>query len=151
LPLIFPHRTGAVQNDLGKKCATYVAVVEQPGVGTVEQPSVGSASRKERSHNGGFQFDPTSGAVQRKLCASTVIPDARTLPCFSTVSVRCPDARNSHYISINSITARHHFRPPDFSKADPQKKSSDIVNFLKSFEFWKSIMYQIMQMKMHGF
>jgi hypothetical protein len=31
------------------------------------------------------------------------------------------------------------------------KKLSDIVNFLKSLEFWRNIMYQMMQMKMHGF
>jgi hypothetical protein len=37
-----------------------------------------------------------------------------------------------------------------FLKAAPQKKLSDIVNFLKSLDFWRNIMYQIVQLKMHG-
>jgi ABC-type polysaccharide transport system permease subunit len=28
---------------------------------------------------------------------------------------------------------------------------SDIVNFLKSLDFWRNIMYQMVQLKMHGF
>jgi hypothetical protein len=31
------------------------------------------------------------------------------------------------------------------------KKLSDIVNFLRSLEFWKNTMNQMMQLKMHGF
>jgi hypothetical protein len=38
-----------------------------------------------------------------------------------------------------------------FLKAVPRKKLSDIVYFWKSLEFWRNIMYQMMQLKMHGF
>jgi hypothetical protein len=37
-----------------------------------------------------------------------------------------------------------------FLEAVPWKKS-DIVNFLKSLEFWRNIMYHMMQLKMRGF
>jgi hypothetical protein len=38
-----------------------------------------------------------------------------------------------------------------FLKAVPRKKLSDIVNFLKSLEFCRNIMYHMMQLKMRGF
>jgi hypothetical protein len=38
-----------------------------------------------------------------------------------------------------------------FRKAVPRKKLSDIVYFMKSLEFWRNIMYEMMQLKMHGF
>jgi hypothetical protein len=37
------------------------------------------------------------------------------------------------------------------SQSSSAKKLSDHVNFLKSLEFWKNIMYQMMQLKMRGF
>jgi hypothetical protein len=61
-------------------------------------------------------------------------PTLGRLPLFSTVTGRCLDARSSHYICSSTVTARHHFRPPDSSKQF-RKKKSDIVNFLKSLEF----------------
>jgi hypothetical protein len=49
----------------------------------VVHPGVGTASRKEGSlHTGGSQFGHTSGAMQRYLCARTVISDPRTAPTF---------------------------------------------------------------------
>jgi hypothetical protein len=43
------------------------------------------------------------------------------LPLFSTVTGRCLVARTSHYICSSMVTARHHFRPPDFSKQFREK------------------------------
>jgi hypothetical protein len=37
------------------------------------------------------------------------------LPLFSTVTGRCLNARSSHFICSSTVTARHHFRPPDYS------------------------------------
>jgi hypothetical protein len=37
-----------------------------------------------------------------------------------------------------------------FLKGVPQKELSEIVNSLKSLEFWRNIMYQMMLLKMHG-
>jgi hypothetical protein len=47
-----------------KKCATYIAVVAHPSVGPVSRKMVASYRRV------------ASGAMQRQLCASTVISDA---------------------------------------------------------------------------
>jgi hypothetical protein len=40
---------------------------------------------------------------------------------------------------------------PQSSSAKKKKRLSYIVNFLKSLEFWRNIMYQMMHLKMHGF
>jgi hypothetical protein len=93
---------------------------------------------------------PGMGTASR--AAAVVVwpfPTPGRLPLFSTVTGRCLDACSSHYICSSTVTARHHFRPPDFSKQFREKKS-DIVNFLKSLEFWRNIMYQMMQLKMHA-
>jgi hypothetical protein len=36
-------------------------------------------------------------------------------------------------------------------QSSSRKKFPDNVNFLKSLEFWRNIMYQMMQLKIHGF
>jgi hypothetical protein len=36
-------------------------------------------------------------------------------------------------------------------RSSAKKKLSYIVNFLKSLEFWRIVMYQMMQLKKHGF
>jgi hypothetical protein len=129
LPLIFPHRTDAVQ-----KCATYVAVLG------ADRPPLWCSPAWELQ------------IVQRQLCTSTVISDARTASAFlNGHRPRCLDARSSYDICSSTVTARHHFRPPDSSKQLRVKKLADIVNFLKSLEFLRNIMFQMMQLKMHGF
>jgi hypothetical protein len=100
--------------------------------------------------------------VWRRLCTSTVISDARTASVFLN-GHRPLNARSSHYIYMRQHG--HRTAPPQitrFLKAVPRKKLSDIVNFphkklsdianfLKSLEFWRNFMYQMMQLKMHGF
>jgi hypothetical protein len=70
--------------------------------------------------------------VRRQLCTSTVISDARTASAF--LSGHCLDARSSHYICSSTVTAPHHFRPPD-----------------STIWYLSHIMYQMMEMKMNGF
>jgi hypothetical protein len=69
--------------------------------------------------------------VRRQLYTSTVISDARTASAFLNGHLPMPEC--SHL----SLYMR--------------KKLSDIVNFLKSLEFCRNIMYEMMQLKMHGF
>jgi hypothetical protein len=90
--------------------------------------------------------------VRRQLCTSTVISDARMASAFLNGHRPVPGCSQLLlYICSSMVTARNHFRPPDSSKQFREKQFSDIVNFLKSLEFWRNIMYQMMQLKMHGF
>jgi hypothetical protein len=127
LPLIFPHRSsrwfhrlaahfstsyGRSSKFAWKKCATYVAIWVQTG------------RRCGAARHGNCKS--CSGS-----CAPVwSFPTPGRLPLFLTVTGRYLDARSSYYICSSTVTARHHFRPPDSTK-----KKSDIVNFLKSLEF----------------
>jgi hypothetical protein len=54
------------------------------------------------------------------------------------------------YAAARSLHGTTSDRPiPQSSSA--KKKLSHIVNFLKSLEFWRNIIYQMIQMKMRGF
>ena len=89
--------------------------------------------------------------VRRQLCTSTVISDARTASAFLNGHRPVPECSQ-----LPLYTQQHGHRTAPlqtarFLKAVPRKKLSDIVNFLKSLEFWRNIMYQMVQLKMHGF
>jgi hypothetical protein len=89
--------------------------------------------------------------MRRQLCTSTVISDARTASAFLNGHWPVPECSQ-----LPRYMQQHGHRTAPFQtarilKAVPQKKLSDIVNFLKSLEFWRNIMYQMMQLKMHGF
>jgi hypothetical protein len=99
------------------------AVVAQPGMGTASRAAAVVHQYGHFRRPDGFRFSQRSPAGAWMLAAPTIYTAAR-LPLQS---------------------AR-------FLKAVPRKKKlSDIVNFLKSLEFWRNIMYQMMQLKMHGF
>jgi hypothetical protein len=89
--------------------------------------------------------------VWRQLCTSTVISDARTASAFLNGHRPVPDC------SQLPLYMQHHghrtalLQTARFLKAVPRKKLSDIVNFLKSLEFWGNIVYQMMHLKMNGF
>jgi hypothetical protein len=89
--------------------------------------------------------------VWRQLCTSTVISNAQTVSAFLNGHRPVPGCSQLElYMQQHS----HRTAPrqtAQFLKAVFQKKLSDIVNFLKSLEFWINIMYQMMQPKMHGF
>jgi hypothetical protein len=84
--------------------------------------------------------------VRRQLCAGVVISDARTASAFL----------NGHWAVPGSsqlpLSKQQHgpLQIVGFLEAVPRKKLSDIVNFLKSLEFWRNI-YEMMQLKMHCF
>jgi hypothetical protein len=89
--------------------------------------------------------------VRRQLCTSTVISDVRTASAFLNGHRPVPGCSQ-----LLQYMQQHGHRPAPlqtarFLKTVPQKKLSDIVNFLKNLEFWRNIMYQMMQLKMHGF
>jgi hypothetical protein len=89
--------------------------------------------------------------VRRQLCTSTVISDARTASAFLNGHRPVPGC------SQLPLHIQHHghrtapIQTARFLNAVPRKKLSEIVNFLKSLEFLRNIMYQMMQLKMHGF
>jgi hypothetical protein len=89
--------------------------------------------------------------VRRHLCTSTVISDARTASAFLNDLWPVPGCSQ---LPLYKQQHGHRTAPLQiarFLKAVPRKKLSHIVNFLKSLEFWRNIMYQMMQMKMHSF
>jgi hypothetical protein len=90
--------------------------------------------------------------VQRQLCTSTVISDARTSSAFLNGHRPVPGCSQLLLYMQQHGHRRAPLQTARFLKAVPRKKKlSDIVNFLKSLEFWINIMYQMMQLKMHGF
>jgi hypothetical protein len=102
------------------------AVVVQPGMGTASRAAAFLRQCGHFRRQDDFRFSQRSSAGAWMLAAPTIYMQQhghRTAPLQ---------------------TAR-------FLKAVPRKKLSDIVNFLKSLEFWRTIMYQMMQLKMHGF
>jgi hypothetical protein len=75
--------------------------------------------------------------VRRQLCTSTVISDARTASTFLNGHRSVPE-----YSQLQLYMQQHGHRTAPlqtagFLKAVPRKKLSDIVNFLKSLEFWR--------------
>jgi hypothetical protein len=100
-------------------------VVAQPGMGTASRAAAVVYQYGHFRCPDGFHFSQRSPAGAWMLAAPTIYAAARS-----------PHGTTSD-------------RPiPQSSSA---KKLSDIVNFLKSLEFWRNIMYQMMQLKMHGF
>jgi hypothetical protein len=88
--------------------------------------------------------------VRRQLCTSTVISDAWTASALLNGHRPVPECSQ---LPLYMQQRGHRTTPLQtarFLKAVPRKKS-DIVNFLKSLEFWRNIMYQMMQLKMLGF
>jgi hypothetical protein len=88
--------------------------------------------------------------VRRQLCTSTVISDAWTNSAFLNGHRPVPGCSQLPHICKHG----HRTTPLQtarFLKPVPRKMLSNIVNFLKSLEFWRNIMYQMMQLKMHGF
>jgi hypothetical protein len=89
--------------------------------------------------------------VRRQLCAITVISDARTASAFLNGHQSVPGC-----LQLQLYMQQHGHRTAPlqnarFLKAVPRKKKlSYILNFLKSLEFWRNIMYQMMQLKMHA-
>jgi hypothetical protein len=89
--------------------------------------------------------------VRRQLYTSTVISNARTASAFLNCHRSVPEC--SH-LPLYMQQHGHRTAPLQtarFLKVVPRKKLSDIVNFLKSLECWRNIMYQMMHLKMHGF
>jgi hypothetical protein len=89
--------------------------------------------------------------VQRQMCAITVNFDTRAASAFLNGHQPVPGC-----LQLPLYMQQHGRRTVPlpttrFLKVVPQKKMSYIVNFLKSFEIWRNIMYQMMQLKMHGF
>jgi hypothetical protein len=89
--------------------------------------------------------------VRRQLCTSTVISDARTASAFLNGHRLVPGCSQLPLYMQQHGHRTAPLQTARFLKAVPQKNLSDIVNFLKSLEFWRNIMYQIMRLKMHGF
>jgi hypothetical protein len=90
--------------------------------------------------------------VQRQLCTSTVISDALTASAFLNIHRPVPGCSQLPLYMQQHDHRTAPLQTAGFLKAVSRKKKlSDIVNFLKSLEFWRNIMYQMMQLKMHGF
>jgi hypothetical protein len=124
LPLVFPHRTGASQNKLGRNAPHMLPLGCRPA-GVVVQLGVGTESRKK------YSLIPTGACsvTQVAPCGGNCSPvrsfrTPRRLLLFSTVTGPCPDACSSHYISSIAVTVQHHFRPPDFSKQFREKRQT---------------------------
>jgi hypothetical protein len=98
-------------------------VVELPGMGTASRATAVVRHHGHFRRPDGFGFSQRSPADAWMLAAPTIYTAARS--SHSTTSDRpIPQSR---------------------------KKLLDIVDFLKSLEFWRNIMYQMMQLKMNGF
>jgi hypothetical protein len=98
LPLIFPHRTGAVQNWCGRNAPNMLPLGYRPAA-VVAQPGVGTASRKKGSLIPAGPSSATQVAPYGGSCKPVrSFPTPGWLPLFSTVTGRCPDARSSHKI-----------------------------------------------------
>jgi hypothetical protein len=102
-----------------------VAVVAQPGMGTASCVAAVVHQYGHFRRPDGFRFYQQLPAGAWMLAAPTIY------------------AEHGHRTAPLQIAR--------FLKAVLRKKLSDIVNFLKSLEFWRNIMYQMMQLKMHGF
>jgi hypothetical protein len=89
--------------------------------------------------------------VQRQLCTSAVISDARTSSAFLNSHQPVPGCSQLPLYMHQHGHRTAPLQTARFLKAALQKKLSDIVNFLKSLDFWRNIMYQMVQLKMHGF
>jgi hypothetical protein len=89
--------------------------------------------------------------LQRQLCTSTIIFNARTATVFLNGQRPVPGCSQLQLYIQQHGHCTAPIRIARFFKAVPQKKMSDIVNFLKILEFWRNIMYQMMQLEMHGF
>jgi hypothetical protein len=89
--------------------------------------------------------------VRQQVCTSTVISDARTASTFLNGHRPVPGCSQLPLYMQQHGHRTAPLQTARFPKGVPRKKLSDIVNFLKSLEFWRNIMYQMMQLKMHGF
>jgi hypothetical protein len=91
--------------------------------------------------------------VWRQLCTSTVISDARTASAFLTGHRPVHGCSQLPLYTVYAAAWSPHGTTSDrlIPKSSSVKKLSDIVNFLRSLEFLRNIMYQMMQLKMHGF
>jgi hypothetical protein len=99
-------------------------VVTQPGMGTASRSAAVVHQYGHLRRLGGFRFCQRSPVGSRMLAApTTCIYGAARSPLY---------------------TAR-------FLKAVPRKNCQALWIFLISLEFWRNIMYQMMQLKMHGF
>jgi hypothetical protein len=89
--------------------------------------------------------------VRRQLCTSTVISDDRTASTFLNGHRPVPECSQLPLYMQQHGHRTAPLQTARFLKAVPRKKLSYIVNFLKSLEFWRNIMYRTVQLKMHGF
>jgi hypothetical protein len=89
--------------------------------------------------------------VQRQLCTNSVISDARAAFTFLSGHWTVPGCSQLPLYMQQHGHRTAPLQTARFLKTVPRKKLSDIVNFLKNLEFWKNIMYQMMQLKIHGF
>jgi hypothetical protein len=103
-----------------------VAVVAQPGMRTASRAVAVVRHYNHFRRPDGFGFSQRSLAGAWMLAAPTIYGEARS----------------SHGTTLDRPTPQ---------SSSTEKKLSYIVNFLKSLEFWRNIMYQMMQLKMHGF
>jgi hypothetical protein len=88
--------------------------------------------------------------VRRQLCSNTVISDTRTASAFLNSHRPVPGCSQLQLYMQQHGHRTAPLQTVRFLKAVP-RKLSDIVYSLKSLEFWRNIMYQMMQLKMHGF
>jgi hypothetical protein len=85
--------------------------------------------------------------AQLQLCASTVISDARTASDFLNGHRPVPGCLQLPL--YNAATNLRHgtiSRPPDYAKKVMRR-----CKFSEKFGFWRNIMYQMMQLRMHRF
>jgi hypothetical protein len=85
------------------------------------------------------------------VCASTVIPNVQTASTFLNDHRPVPGCSQ---LPLYMQQHGHHRAPlqtSQFLKAVPQKKVVRHCEFSEKFIIWKNIMYQMMQLKMHGF